>query len=59
MSEAKIISADSHVQEDPELYQRLPKKFHHRIPHLEERDGARYYVMEGKKASTPGCRRGA
>ena len=50
MPEFKVISADSHVQEDPLLYrERVPKKFHDRVPHLEERDGARYYVMEGKK----------
>ena len=50
MSKPRVISADSHVQEDPLLYQeRVPKKYRDRVPHLEERDGARYYVMEGKK----------
>jgi len=50
MSKPRVISADSHVQEDPLLYQeRVPKKYRDRVPHLEERDGAQYYVMEGKK----------
>ena len=50
MAGYRIISADSHVQEAPEIYeQRLPKKFRHRAPHFEERDGARYLIVEGKK----------
>ena len=36
MSDPRVISADSHVQEDPRLYQeRIPKKFRHRVPHVE------------------------
>jgi hypothetical protein len=32
------------------LYQEcVPKKYRDRVPHIEERDGAQYYVMEGKK----------
>lgn len=37
----KVISADSHVQEPPELYDRIPKSLRHRAPHVVERDGAR------------------
>ena len=50
MSEPKVISADSHVQEDARLYQeRVPKKFRHRVPHIEEVDGGTYWITEGKK----------
>ena len=50
MSELRVISADSHVQEDPRLYQeRVPKKFRHRVPHIEEVDGGTYWITEGKK----------
>lgn len=48
---AQVISADSHVQEPPELYeQRLPKQFRHRVPRLETRaDGATVRVVDGKR----------
>ncbi|MFO0997757.1 MAG: amidohydrolase family protein [Alphaproteobacteria bacterium] len=47
---SKIISADSHVQEAPEIYkERLPKKFHDRVPHIEIRDGKRYRIVDGRK----------
>ena len=50
MGNSKVISADSHVQEDPRLYQeRVPRRFRHRVPHVEEIDGATYWLMEGKK----------
>ena len=50
MGISKVISADSHVQEDPRLYQeRVPRRFRHRVPHIEEIDGATYWLMEGKK----------
>lgn len=46
-----IISADSHVQEPPELYEeRLPERFRHRAPHMETReDGSVYRVVDGKR----------
>ncbi len=45
-----IISADSHVQEAPEIYnERLDKKYRHRVPRIEERDGKRFRVVEGRK----------
>ena len=46
-----IISADSHVQEPPELYEeRLPEKFRHRAPRIEEReDGSVYCIVDGKR----------
>ena len=34
----KMISADSHVQEPPELYERIPKSLRHRAPRVVERD---------------------
>ena len=50
MPKARVISSDSHVQEDPRLYrERVAKKFRERAPHVEERDGATYFIMEGKK----------
>ena len=45
----KVISADSHVQEPPELYERIPKSLRHRAPHIVERDGARYLVVDGRR----------
>ncbi|MGZ6993161.1 MAG: amidohydrolase family protein, partial [Ilumatobacteraceae bacterium] len=45
-----IISADSHVQEPEEIYdERLPRKFRDRVPHVEVRDGKRFFVVEGRK----------
>ncbi len=50
MSDATVISADSHVQEPPELYdQRVPKRLRHLAPRIEERDGARYLIVDGKR----------
>jgi len=49
MATLPLISADSHVQEPADLYQRLPARFRDRVPHVEERDGARYMVFEGKR----------
>lgn len=50
MSEAPVISADSHVQEPPEVYgERLPKRLRHRAPRVEERDGKRYLIVDGKR----------
>ena len=45
----KVISADSHVQEPPELYERIPKALRHRAPRVVERDGARYLVVDGRR----------
>lgn len=50
MSDAPVISADSHVQEPSELYNEwLDKKFRDRAPRIEVRDGAQYSVVDGKK----------
>ena len=46
---SKVISADSHVQEPPELYERIPKSLRHRAPRIVERDGARYLVVDGRR----------
>ena len=45
----KVISADSHVQEPPELYDRIPKSLRHRAPHVVERNGARYLIVDGRR----------
>ena len=42
----KVISAESHVQELPERYERIPKSLQHRAPHIVERDGARMYGFD-------------
>ena len=45
-----VISADSHVQEPDELYSEwLDKAYRDRAPRIEERDGAKYFVVDGKK----------
>ena len=52
MSESSpVISADSHIQEPPELYEEhLPEEFRHRAPRTETgEDGAEYRVIDGKK----------
>ena len=51
MAGLKAISADSHVQEAPELFEtRVPEEFRPRLPHMEEgEDGAKYRVVEGRK----------
>ncbi len=50
MSDATVISADSHVQEPQELYdRRVPKRLRHLAPRIEERDGARYLIVDGKR----------
>lgn len=48
MADYKIISADSHVQEPAELYQRLPKKYHDKAPHTVEMNGGRYILYDGQ-----------
>jgi predicted TIM-barrel fold metal-dependent hydrolase len=44
-----MISADSHVGEPLELYERVPQRYRDRTPHIETRDGATYMVVEGRK----------
>ena len=50
MAGLKAISADSHVQESPELFEtRVPEEFRARLPRIiEEEDGAQYFVAEGR-----------
>ena len=43
-----LISADTHLCEPLDLYDRLPKKNRARAPHLELRDGIRHLVFEGQ-----------
>ena len=51
MPAESVISADSHIQEPPELFsERLPKEFRHMAPWVEEReDGARYLHVERRR----------
>ncbi len=50
MSVAPVISADSHVQEPPELYSEwLDARFRDRVPRRETRDGKTYVIVDGKK----------
>ncbi len=49
MTELTIISADSHVQEPDELYsERIPERFRSKAPHVVERDGGLYRIVDGK-----------
>ena len=48
MNEQRIISADSHLNEPPEIYQRLPERYRDRAPRLEIKDGKRFLIVEGK-----------
>ena len=50
MTKPQIISADSHVQEPPELYAKwIPAKYRDRVPRVEERNGGRYLIVDGKR----------
>jgi predicted TIM-barrel fold metal-dependent hydrolase len=50
MTKPEIISADSHVQEPPELFEKwIPSKYRDKIPRVEERDGGRYIVFDGMR----------
>ena len=50
MTSHMIISADSHVQEPEEIYsERLPDRFRDRVPHVEVREGKRFFIVEGRK----------
>ena len=50
MAGLRAISADSHVQESPELFEtRVPEEFRARLPRVvEEEDGAQFFVAEGR-----------
>lgn len=50
MTELPVISADSHIQEPPELYTEwLDAKYRHRAPRTETRDGKTFVITDGKK----------
>jgi uncharacterized protein len=49
MTGLRVISADSHVQEPPDLYERLPKALRHRAPRRVEQDGKIFMVVDGRK----------
>ena len=49
MTERHVISADSHVQEPPDLYERLPRAMRDRAPRRVERDGKTYILIDGRK----------
>jgi len=50
MTERRLISADSHVNEPPEMFaERLPVGLRDRGPHLETIDGVECLVMEGMR----------
>lgn len=45
-----MISADAHLMPPPTLFrERLDKKWHHKLPRVETRDGIKYLVIEGMK----------
>lgn len=44
------VSVDCHIIEPPDLWEtRINKQFRHRLPHVEERDGKKFMVVEGHK----------
>ena len=50
MSADRIISADSHVQEPPSLYEeRVDRAYRHRVPRVETREDGRFRIVEGKR----------
>jgi predicted TIM-barrel fold metal-dependent hydrolase len=50
MAEAPLISADSHIQEPPELYSEwIDKRYRERAPRVEKRADGTYLVVDGKK----------
>lgn len=49
MAEQRVISADSHVQEPPDLYDHLPVGLRDRAPRQVERNGKVYIEVDGRK----------
>ena len=43
-----VISADSHLNEPLNIYDRLPKQYKNRAPRVEMRDGKQFMVVEGQ-----------
>ena len=48
MAGYKVISADSHLNEPQEVYDRLPAEYRSRAPRIEVRDDLRYLIVEGQ-----------
>lgn len=48
MSDFKIYSADSHLNEPLEIFARLPKRYRERAPRVAERDGKPFLIVEGQ-----------
>lgn len=50
MDDLVLVSADSHVNEPPEMFaERLPAALRGRAPHVESRDGVDHLIMEGMR----------
>ena len=47
MADYKIISADSHIEEPQEIWKRLPSKYQEKAPHIVEKNGGTYQVLDG------------
>lgn len=52
MTNYKVISADSHVEEPQSLYERLPEEYRARAPHNERINGGNYQIFEGRPPIT-------
>jgi predicted TIM-barrel fold metal-dependent hydrolase len=48
MPQYNVISADSHLNEPLEVYDRLPAEYRARAPRLEVRDGKTFIIVEGQ-----------
>ncbi len=46
--EYRIISADDHVVEAADVFDRVPSRLRDRVPHIERRDGYDYWTLDGK-----------
>ncbi|MET0371727.1 MAG: amidohydrolase family protein [Sphingobium sp.] len=45
-----MVSCDTHLNTSPRLYvERLDKKWHHKLPRVEVRDGVKYMIQEGAR----------
>ena len=50
MADYRVISADSHVDEPEDLYDRLPREYWERRPRVEKLDGVNWLVIDGQAA---------
>jgi predicted TIM-barrel fold metal-dependent hydrolase len=53
----KLVSADSHIAEPPDLWtRRIDRRFADRAPRIVSQDDSDYFIVDGKKPMAPGDR---